>query len=110
LDFNSYKILKIINKYPNEVDIDVLVSKSNVPKDDFLEILFNLRDFGYIKFVRDGYVESTNKGKTYKSVSRNKWISEHIVETIALIFSIASFGLSVFSIIYSILTRQSLMQ
>ena len=88
MDFNSLKILYLINQFTDEVDIDIICSKSRIPKDDFIEIIFCLEENAYIKFVRNGYVESTNKGKTYFSHLLVEWLSHNILAIIAIIISI----------------------
>ena len=88
MDFNSLKILKAINKYPDGVDIDVIVNKTKIPKDDFVEIVMDLERNHYIKFVRSGFAETTNKGKTYRAVCFKEWISIHLISILALIVSI----------------------
>lgn len=84
MDFNSLKILKAINKYPDGVDIDVIVNKTKIPKDDFVEIVMDLERNHYIKFVRSGFAETTNKGKTYFS----SLFFKNILSIIAIIISI----------------------
>ncbi len=88
MDFNSLKVLHIINKYSDETDIDVIVNKSKIPKDDFVEIMMYLEKHEYIKFTHSGYVESTNKGKTYFSKIFISWIINNFLAIIAIIISI----------------------
>lgn len=90
MDFNTKKILKIINKMSKKsyIDIDTVVNKSNIPKDDFIEIMDNLFKNDFIKFPNNGYVETTNKGKTYLQTIKFKWFYDNILSIIAIIISI----------------------
>ena len=112
MDKNTYKILRFYNTHPNESYSVSTLAKCfpNIPTSDLREMISLLYENDYLRFLGDAKFQATNKGKTYKSVNRKNWLAEHLVETIALIFAISSFGLSVFSIVYSILTRQSLIQ
>lgn len=88
MDINTKKVLKAINKYHDEVDIDLILNKVNLPKDDFLEILYDLEKEYYIRITSRNNIETTNKGKTYWSSSILNWLSEHIIESLALLISI----------------------
>lgn len=88
MDLHSYKILKTINKYSDEVDIDIISDKVNIPKDDFVEIVSNLHEEGYLKFPKGGFVETTNKGKTFISNCILSWLSKNIISILALIVSV----------------------
>lgn len=88
MDYKSYKVLKIINKYSEGTDIDVIRQKTNVPKDDFIEIVEFLLNNNYIKFPNNGYVESTNKGKTYTLNNVKNWFINNSISIIAIIISI----------------------
>lgn len=88
MDFNSLKILHIINKKSKETDIEIILSESNLPEDDFYEIMYSLEREKYIRFPIGGYVESTNKGKTYFSKLIASWLINNILAIIAIIISI----------------------
>ena len=88
MDFNSIKILHEINKYPDLVDSDIILKKVNLPKDDFIEILYNLKSNGYIKLPGDAMVESTNKGKTFILNIILSWIFNNLIAILALILAI----------------------
>ena len=111
MDKNTYKILKFYNAHPDESYSMSIIAKwfPKLSTNDLLEIHKLLHNNGYLHIIQGNLYHATNKGKTYKEVNRNKWLSEHSVEVVALIISIVSFGFSAFAIINSILTRQSLM-
>lgn len=88
MDFNSLKILHIINKASTEIDIKIVLSKSKIPEDDFYEIMYYLEREKYIKFPIGGYAESTNKGKTYFSRLISNWLINNVLSVIAIIISI----------------------
>lgn len=88
MDLNSIKILHEINKYSDLVDSDIILEKVKIPKDDFIEILYNLKLNGYIKLPGDAMVESTNKGKTFIVSLVISWLSHNIIAIIALIIAI----------------------
>ena len=88
LDFNSLKVLSIINKLSKETDIDIVFNKSKLTEDDFYEIVSNLEKNDYIKFPIGGYVESTNKGKTYFSKLIFHWFTSNFLAIIAILISI----------------------
>ena len=88
MDFNSLKILHIINKKSKEIDVKIILSESNLPEDDFYEIMYSLEREKYIKFPIGGYVESTNKGKTYFSKLITNWLINNVLAIIAIIISI----------------------
>lgn len=88
MDFNSFKILQEINKYNDLVDTDVILEKVKLPKDDFLEILYELKKNHYIKLPGDAMVETTNKGKTFLSSCILSWLIHNSLSIIAIIISI----------------------
>ena len=88
MDFNSLKVLHIINKISKETDVEIILSKSKLPEDDFYEIMHSLEQEKYIKFPIGGYVESTNKGKTFFSKLIATWLINNILAIIAIIISI----------------------
>lgn len=88
MDFNSLKVLNIINKLSKETDIDIVFNKSKLAEDDFYEIINNLEKNDYIRFPIGGYVESTNKGKTYFSKLIFHWLASNFLAIIAIIISI----------------------
>ena len=88
MDYNSLKILHLLNKFTKEVDSEIILKKSNLPYDDFVEIMNNLNKSDYIRFVGNGFVETTNKGKTFFPNSLIKWIFNNILAIIAIIISI----------------------
>jgi hypothetical protein len=101
LDKNSYKILKFFNSHPNEMYSASTVYKmfpKLLPK-DILEILRNLHSDEYLRVIRDSCYQSTNKGKTYPRVRVYEWLSEHIVETLALIIAFISLIVSIVALV-----------
>lgn len=88
MDFNSLKVLHIINKTSKETDVKIILSESKLPEDDFYEIMYSLEKENFIKFPVGGYVESTNKGKTYFSKLTANWLLNNILAIIAIIISI----------------------
>ena len=88
MDFNSLKVLHIINKTSKETDVKIILSKSKLPEDDFYEIMYSLEKENFIKFPIGGYVESTNKGKTYFSKLIANWLINNVLAIIAIIISI----------------------
>ena len=97
MDKNTKKVLKLINKLSKKssIDIDIIRNDCKIPIDDFYEILSYLSNDEFIKFPKNGYAETTNKGKTYLSALRSQWISEHIIETLSLIISIIALTFSI---------------
>lgn len=100
MDYQSKKVLKFLNKHTkHNFTLSQLWNHfSNIPEDDLIEILLSLRDSGYVKITFDSEFESTNKGKTYFSVNRSKWISEHIIETLAFIVAFVALLVSIVSL------------
>ena len=88
MDFNSLKVLHIINKSSKEKDVKLILSESELPEDDFYEIMYSLEQEKYIKFPVGGYAESTNKGKTYFSKLIINWLINNVLAIIAIIISI----------------------
>lgn len=88
MDFNSLKVLHIINKTSKETDVKIILSKSKLPEDDFYEIMYSLEKENFIKFPIGGYVEPTNKGKTYFSKLIANWLVNNVLAIIAIIISI----------------------
>lgn len=111
MDKNTYKVLRFYNSHPDKHFSISEVAKwfPKLSTSDLVEISNSLTAEKYLRIIQGCSYQATNKGKTYKEVNRNKWLSEHSVEVVALIISIVSFGFSAFATIYSILTRQSLM-
>lgn len=92
LDKNSKKVLKFFIKNNNANSFATISSHftkySNL---DLIDILNHLCKKGYLRIIGDSKYYLTNKGKTYKNLSIKLWLSEHIVETSALIISILAF-------------------
>ncbi len=105
MDFQTKKVLKYLNSHGSMRFSLAQLFKifPNIDKDYLVEIIQYLNKQDYIKFVGDSSVKSTNKGKTYFSVKRSEWISEHIVETLALIISFLAFILSIIALAVSLL-------
>lgn len=101
MDKNSYKILKFFNAHSIEMYSAAVVSKmfpKLLPK-DILEILHNLRSDGYLRMIGDSSYQSTNKGKTYPRVRCTEWLSEHIIETLALIVAFIALVVSIIALV-----------
>jgi predicted methyltransferase len=90
MDKNSQKILNFIIQ-SNATTISELSNQEIVPIDMLIEIIANLKEQNFIKFTNDGFIRPTNKGSTYKSTQLYKWLSEHLIETLALIISVLAF-------------------
>lgn len=105
MDKNTRKILNFFNAHSNEMYSASTVYKMfpNFLTKDILEIIHYLCDNGYLRIIKDNLYQSTNKGKTYKAVSRSNWISKHIVAILALVVSVLAFIESTISLIISIL-------
>ena len=88
MDFNSLKILHKINKSAKPINVEILLNKCKIPKNDFYEIMYSLERDQYIRFPQGGYAESTNKGKTYFSKHILNWLINNILAVIAIIISI----------------------
>lgn len=88
MDINSIKVLHTINKYSDEVNPDKILKEVNLPKDDFLEILYNLQKEHYIKNTNRNTIETTNKGKTFIFNIILSWISNNLIAILALIIAI----------------------
>ena len=71
-----------------EIEADNGKSVSTSMYDDFIEIMNNLNKSDYIRFVGNGFVETTNKGKTFFPNSLIKWVLNNILAIIAIIISI----------------------
>lgn len=92
LDKNSKKVLKFFIKN-NDTNSFAAISShfSKYSHLDLIDILNHLHKEGYLRIIGDSKYYLTNKGKTYKNLSTKLWLSEHIVETSALIISILAF-------------------
>lgn len=88
MDINSIKVLHTINQYSDEIDSETILNKVNLPKDDFLEILVDLKHHNYIKYTQRGNIETTNKGKTFILSIILSWLSNNLLAIIALIVAI----------------------
>ncbi len=101
MDKNSRKILKFYNSHPNDAYSVSVPAKffPDIPPRDIVEIAKNLKDEGYLRIIGTNQYQSTNKGKTRKSVTRNNWISEHIIETLALIVAFIALIVSIIAIV-----------
>jgi hypothetical protein len=101
MDKNSKKILKYLCK--NKLNHYNLINLSKVfpdiPKDHLIEIVHSLYKEDHIKYVSDSSIKVTNKGITYISVVRNAWISEHIIETLALIVAFIALIVSIVALV-----------
>lgn len=101
MDKNSKKILKFLCK--NKSNYYNLINLSNkfpkIPKDHLVEIVHSLYKEKYIKYISDSSIKVTNKGFTFNSAIRSAWISEHIVETLALIVSFVSLIISIIALV-----------
>lgn len=105
MDKNTCKVLNFFNANPSNRYSVGTVAKffPKLSPKDLLEITDNLHKDGYLRFCGTNLFQSTNKGKTYKSVSRKEWLSKHIVAVLALIVSILAFIESTISLIISFL-------
>lgn len=101
MDKNTLKVLKFYNSHSQEMYSIAATCKifSNISTNDMKEILEFLYSNGYLRIIQGNLYQSTLKGKSYKAISRNKWISEHIVETFALIISFLSLIVSIIALI-----------
>ena len=101
LDKNTLKVLKFYNSHSQEMYSIASVAKffPTISSKDMLEIVHYLSNNDYLRIVKDNLYQSTNKGKTYKSVARNDWISEHIIETLALIVAFVALIVSIIAIL-----------
>ena len=104
MDKNTYKVLKFYNSHPTECYSVSTIAKwfPKLTARDLLEIVNYLYKNGYLRFHGDNLFQTTNKGKTYKSVNRKEWISKHIVAILALIVSVLAFVESTISLIISL--------
>ena len=103
MDKNTYKVLKFYNShYPEKYSVSS-ISKffSKLSIKELLEITNYLYKNGYLRFCGDNLFQSTNKGKTYKSVNHQEWLSKNIVAILALVVSILAFIESTISLIIS---------
>lgn len=101
MDFNTKKILKFLIKNKNKNFSIIKLSESfpKISKDHLIEIINNLYKDKYIKYVGDTSIKITNKGITYISVIRDAWLSEHIIEILALITAFISLIFSIFALV-----------
>lgn len=101
MDKNSYKVLKFFNTHSTEFYSASTINKifpELLPK-DILEILHYLRSNEYLRMISDSSYQATNKGKTYPRVRRSEWLSEHIIETLALCLSFIAIVISIISLV-----------
>lgn len=103
MDSNSKKILKFLleNKDNNYSLTSLTPHFPEIPKDHMVEIIHNLYQEKYIKYVTDSSIRITNHGKTYFSSSYSAWISEHIIETLSLILSFIAIIISIIALVLS---------
>ena len=89
MDKNSYNVLKFYIAHPDEMFPISTTAKwfPNLSPRDLLEISNFLAKNGYLRIIQGNLFQVTNKGKTFKNVNRNKWVSEHGVETLAFVAS-----------------------
>ena len=101
MDKNSYKVLKFFNAHPNEMDSASTVSKMfpELSPKDILEILHILRSNGHLRIISSNLYQATNKGKTYHHVRISIWLSEHIIETLALIVAFIALIVSIVALV-----------
>lgn len=101
MDKNSRKILKFYNSHPDDSYPISIPAKffPDIPSKDIAEIAKSLKNEGYLRIIATNQYQSTNKGKTHKSVARNNWISEHIIETLALIVAFIALIVSIIAIV-----------
>ena len=93
MDYQTKKVLKYIN---DNNSIEISISKlstifNDIDIDYLIEIIHFLHISGYIKFIDNSYIRSTNKGKTFFFTLFSKWLSENIIAILALIISIFAF-------------------
>ena len=93
MDKNTRKILNFFNAHCKELYSASTVYKMfpNILPKDILEIIHFLCANQYLRVLNGNLYQSTNRGKTYKSVSRNNWISKNIISILALFVSILAF-------------------
>lgn len=101
MDKNTLKVLKFYNSHPEEMYSIATACKifPYISTKDMKEILEFLHGNGYLRIIQGNLYQSTNKGKTRKSVARNNWISEHIIETLALIVAFIALIVSIIAIV-----------
>jgi hypothetical protein len=101
MDKNSYKVLKFFNAHSTEFYSASTINKifpELLPK-DILEILHYLRSNEYLRIISSNLYQATNKGKTYHHVRISKWLSEHIIETLALIVAFIALIVSIVALV-----------
>lgn len=103
MDKNTYKILKFYNSHPKDRFSVSSIAKwfPDLSTRDLLEMVGYLRQNGYLRFCGDNLYQATNKGKTYRYVSRKNWLSKNIIAILALVVSILAFIESTISLIIS---------
>ena len=106
LDKNSKKVLKFFIKNNKTLSYSELATHfDNYFNLDLIDILNSLCKEDYLRIISDSKYYITNKGKTYKSLSIKSWLSEHLIETLALIVSILALILSIVSLVVSLLLK-----
>ena len=103
MDSNSKKILKFLCKNKHNYYSLIFLSQKfpEISKDHIVEIIHELHINKFIKYVNDYSIKITNKGITYFSLVRSNWLSEHIIETIALILSLIAIIISIIALVIS---------
>lgn len=101
MDFNTKKILKFLIKNRNKNFSIIELSKffPKISKDHLVEIINSLYKDKYVKYIGNASIKVTNKGITYISVIRDAWLSEHIIEILALVTAFISLIFSIFALV-----------